>query len=279
MPSTLETVDSAIYDWINKELNIFATTNEGWKKTPLLWASAERSYQTKRGPELRDSDGTLILPLITIERTKVVKDLAKKGPLGVTIFPTSDAKGGTMQIARRIQQDKTSEFNNLDSSRKHGSISDPQVGSGQENSRYRDKASKTVYEILSVPYPVYLDISYNIKLRSEYQQQMNEMVSPFIAKTGGINSFFLRKDGHKYETFIQSDFGQDNNVSNLNEDERKYITNIEIKVLGYIIGEGKNQTQPKVVIRETAAKFRFQRERVVLGDMQEFENSSGFYKE
>ena len=35
MPSTIETVDVALFNWLNEELNIFCTTNEGWKKYPL----------------------------------------------------------------------------------------------------------------------------------------------------------------------------------------------------------------------------------------------------
>ena len=46
-PSTIETIDYAVYDWINEELNIFANTNKGFKKVPIEWVAAERSYQIK----------------------------------------------------------------------------------------------------------------------------------------------------------------------------------------------------------------------------------------
>ena len=47
-PSTLENIDIAFYDHINDKFNIAATTNKGWKKTPILWLTAERSYQIYR---------------------------------------------------------------------------------------------------------------------------------------------------------------------------------------------------------------------------------------
>ena len=56
MPSTIETVDVALFNWLNEELNIFCTTNEGWKKVPLIWSMAERSYQIKDKKELRNKD-------------------------------------------------------------------------------------------------------------------------------------------------------------------------------------------------------------------------------
>ena len=79
MPATLETIDQAFYNWLNESLDISATTNKGWNKVPLIWVSAERSYQVKHNKDLRDSFGVLKLPLISIERTSIVKDPARKG--------------------------------------------------------------------------------------------------------------------------------------------------------------------------------------------------------
>jgi hypothetical protein len=45
-------------------------------------------------------------------------------------------------------------------------------------------------------------------------------------------------------------------------------------VLGYLIGAGNNQKTPNVVIRESAAKIRIQRERSVVGDIPEFRKDS-----
>ena len=47
LPSTLETIDGALTDFVNG-LNIFVSTNEGRKKTPIIWTSAERTFQVKK---------------------------------------------------------------------------------------------------------------------------------------------------------------------------------------------------------------------------------------
>lgn len=255
MPSTLENIDLSLNDWVNETLNIFTTTNDGFRKVPVVWGQAERSFMVKEFKERRDSEGTLILPLISIIRGPAKKDLSKKGYFGVNLFPENDTKGRTLTIARQLQPEKTKEFVNNDNERIYG----------HENYRSR-KEQVAVYEYLSVPYPTYLDISYEIELRSEYLQQMNDMVAPFMAKTGGIDSFMLKKNGHKYEAFIQGDFDNGNNSATLADKERGFTTKVVIKVLGYIQGTDVNDNQPKVVIRESAAKFRIQRERVVLGD-------------
>ena len=280
MPSTLETVDFAIYNWLNEELNLHTMTQDGFEKTPVIWASAERAFQVKRSKEFRDQDGTLILPIITIERTSVAKDLSRKGTAWGNIPPVDDAKGGSITISRRIKQDKTANFANADSWRRS-----PNKGVSQRTFPKKDafgrriENKKVVYETITIPMPVYLDITYSIMIKTEYQQQMNDLVTPFMTTTGGINYFTINYDGHRFESFIQSDFSQDNNVSSLDAEHRKYETKIDIKTLGYIIGEGKNQERPKVVIRENAVEVKIPREKVIYGDIPEHIDKRGFYKE
>ena len=95
---------------------------------------------------------------------------------------------------------------------------------------------------------------------------MNDLVQPFMTKPGGVNYVLLKRDGHRYEGFIQSDFAQNNTAGEPGDDEQKYETTINLKVLGYLIGEGKNQEQPKIVVRENAVEFKMPRERIIMGD-------------
>ena len=76
-PSTMETIDSAVYKFLDETLDINCITTTGFKKVPVIWAAAERAYQSKNR-KIRDHDGTLILPLITVERTAVSKDPLEK---------------------------------------------------------------------------------------------------------------------------------------------------------------------------------------------------------
>ena len=132
---------------------------------------------------------------------------------------------------------------------------------------------------MTIPLPVYVDVEYEVTLRTEYQQQMNEMVTPFVTKTGGINHFLLEKDGHRFEGFIDQNFSQNNNISTLEADERMYQTMVKIKILGYLIGEGKNQAKPKVVIRENAVEVKIPKERVIYGDIPQDIDKRGFYRD
>ena len=187
MPSTLETVDFAIYHWLRDALDLHTTTQEGFEKVPVIWASAERAFQAKRDKDYRDQDGTLVLPIVTIERTNVVKDPSRKGTAWANIPPVDDEKGGSITIARRIKQDKTANFANADSWRKStdaSMISFSPAGVEQRTYPKKDQFNrpmenkKVVYQTITVPMPVYLDITYSIMIKTEYQEQMNDLVTP-----------------------------------------------------------------------------------------------------
>ena len=276
MPSTLETIDKALYNWINEELDVSSTTNVGWKKVPLIWVSAERAFQVKNNKDLRDSSGVLKLPLITIERTSIVKDPARKGIYQAHIPVNKDPKGGTITITKRINQNKTGDFANADAYKTKASFFSQGTGFGQENFPYSNK--KVVYETLSMPVPTYINVTYSITLQGEYFQQINEMLTPFIVKTGQINNFFIEAEGHKFEGFLPQDFSQNNNVANLGDEERKFQTKIDIRILGYVLGAGKNEERPRVTVRENIVEVRIPREHVILGDIPTTV-SGAFYRE
>jgi len=268
MPSTIEDIDASMLDYINNTLSINTRTNKGWKKVPVVWVAAERAAQIKQHKDLRDSDGSLIYPVLTLERNSIVKDLTKKGSVFGNIPPVNDAKRGSIIVARRIQQTKTSEFADADAKRRFNQI----------NFKTKEQNKKIVYETYTIPLPVYITVNYVVSITTEYQEQMNDIITPFITTPGGINYFQLERNGHLYEGFIESDFAANNTVDNLAEQERKFVTDINIRVLGYLIGEDKNQESPKIVRRENAVEVRIPRERTIFGDIPEHIDDEGFYR-
>ena len=284
-PSSMETIDFAMFNWLNDVMNIFCTTNDGWKKVSCIWVAGERSGQRAnkiRNLKVQNPTGAITYPVITIERSSVTKDPARKGAFFGNIMPVDDAKGGSITIARLINQDKTANFLNADSARQFGvgGVIKPTGGGlvpdrGQINFPSKKKNKKIVYEQISIPMPVYVDITYSLNIQTEYQQQMNEITQPFMTKTFGVNQFFINKDGHRFECFMQPDFSQENNVNNMGEDRRIFITKIDIKTLGYLIGQGKNDPQPSKVIRENAVEIRIPRDRAVFGDDPEQKSPQG----
>jgi len=260
MPSTIETIDRAMFRYLDEELNIFATSNKGWNKVPIIWVSAERAFQIKNNHDLRhpvdDGGGVITLPVITIERTGITKDPTNKGGFQAHIFSDKrNGRTGRIVIAKRIKQDKTRNF---------AVVGNTRTNSGGTRQKFFPRQNKkVVIETLSIPIPIYVNLDYKIVVKTEYQQQMNDLTQPFMTRTGQINSFVMRRNGHLYEAFIDQGFNQSNNVANLGEDERQFTSEINIKVLGYLIGEGNSDDRPIVTKEESIVEIAFPRELVV----------------
>lgn len=263
---TLETIDGAVYDFI-ENLNLHTNTNKGFHKVKTLWLGTERVFQIKSDKRLRDATGALILPLVTLNRVSLNKDPSFKGAFQAH-YPRG-TEGTSTTVKRTVNQEKTSNYQTAE------------FGKDSRGTGYGkpEQDNAIVYNFYNSTVPVYVTINYDITLRSEYQQQMNDLLQPFITTTGQINSFIFGKDGHRFEAFIQQDFGQNNNMTNLGEQERMFETKVTIKVLGYLVGEGLNMNRPSLSRKENRAKIRFSKERSIVGDKVPWKDKDNDYRD
>ena len=260
LASRIEDIDYAITSWLKEDLDLSTITNEGHKRVPVLWQTPERAFQIKNNHDLRhpidDGGGVITLPVISIERTAITKDPAQKGSFQAHLYSDKrNGRTGRMTIAKRIKQDKTRNFAVVGNTRTNTD--------GTRQKFFPRINKKVVIETLSIPIPIYVVLDYKIIVKTEYQQQMNDLTQPFMTRTGQINSFVMRRNGHLYEAFIDQGFNQNNNVANLGEDERQFTSEITIKVLGYLIGEGNSDDRPIVTREESIVEIAFPRETVV----------------
>ena len=254
LASTLESIDMALVSWV-KALELSTIGNEGFVNVPVLWQAPERAYQIKNEKSLRDDAGALKLPLISVERTGAVKDPNRKGAFQAQVYSTDkNGRTGRMVLAKRIVQDKTRNF---------AVATGVRTNTSGERQRYYPRVNKkVVIQTLSVPIPIYLNIDYKISITTEYQQQMNSLLQPFMARTGQINSFVMKRNGHLYEAFMDQNFTSNNNIATLGEDTRVFKSEINIKVLGYLMGEGTNDDRPIVRVDENTVEVTFPQELV-----------------
>ena len=258
LSSTLEDIDYSIVSWLKEDLNLSARSNQGFKKVPVLWQVPERAFQVKNREDLRDDNDAIILPVVSVERTNINKDPAKKGSYQANLYSDKrNGRAGRFVIAKRIVPDKTRNFAVVGNTRREN------YTSGTEQRYYPRINKKIVVQTLSIPIPVYVSVDYKILIKTEYQQQMNDLMAPFMTRTGQINSFVMKRNGHSYEAFIQQGFAHNNNVSALGSESREFTTEVTINVLGYLIGEGINDDRPLVRIEENAVEYQFPQESTV----------------
>ena len=253
-PSTIETIDSSVLKYF-ESLDLFSDTNEGWKKVPIVWGTAERAYQVKKNKDIRDKQGMLKLPIISIRRTSVTKDMASKGVFQGNVPGQPDEQGGSLPVSRVIYQEKTTKFASADALRLHK----------QEN--YPRPNPKIVYRTITAPMPVNVTVNYEITIRTEYQQQMNDLILPFVTMPGTINYIRLFEGEHRYEGFIQGEFQNGDNLSNFSAEERKFETKITLKVIAYLVGQEDNRDKPHYSVKENAVEVKIPRERITLNEV------------
>ena len=269
--SNQETVDHSVLRWVEDTMGVHTETNEGFKKVPVIWLTAERSYQVKKNRELRQADSdALVFPLISIKRDNMEKATASDRPIPGNLFKQkiNGVKHPINQfyIGKKIQQGKTNNFAKAASLRLHG----------PDQNFPTPKNQRVVYKRFFVPLPIYYNMTYSINLRADYQTQLNQMIQPFLVYSNNINNFFVYSRNHKYEAFFES-FAFDNNIDNLSEEEKRYEATIKIRVLGYVTGDGVNSQIGNYSVTENQVKIRFPREHVILGDFNEF--GDGFFKD
>tara|TARA_R110000772_G_scaffold119732_1_gene225814 strand:+ start:1037 stop:1846 length:810 start_codon:yes stop_codon:yes gene_type:complete len=257
--STLENIDTAMFRFVDESLNAQVKTNKGIEKVKVLWLGSERSFQIKNNKELRDGVGKLRLPIITVARTSVSKDDAFKGSV-----QSEELDGDRIQIKRIIKQDKTQNFKNADRKRETGDDTGP------------TSSKKVVYETISIPRPVYVSCTFEIFIRTEYQQQMNDILPLFV--TQRKRNFIVQNNGYRYEAFADSDYSI-NNSGNLAEDERMFTAKATIKILGYLTGNKQNEDEPFVQRKESIVEVKISRERVIVGDRKPWDKSDEKFRD
>tara|TARA_E500000331_G_C17206438_1_gene691608 strand:+ start:443 stop:1372 length:930 start_codon:yes stop_codon:yes gene_type:complete len=279
-PSTLETVDRALFEFIDEKMNIYTTTDGGAKKVPTIWNSAERTFQIKNDKDLRDSEGRIKLPIITVEKVSVNKDPSQHGKIVATLAPMDAVNGGEWVVAKRIRQDKTALFASANNARRFDSLNGTVLGTtGNGELNYPVENQEIVYETYTTPMPVYVNINYSIVLKAQFQQHINEMLTPFLTRTGHWNIFEIEREGHVYEAFMPKEFSTESNVSDMGEEERMYTVKFDVRVLAYLVGQEHNQEGPLIAKKENVVKVRLPRERVIFEDPHPEEHKGQFYKE
>lgn len=251
-PSKIENIDLAVYKWLDENMNLYATTNRGWTKTPVIWVSGERSFQIKSKKELRQNDGNFILPIITVKRTGINKDLKVKGIFPGNVVP--NLFKDDYILVKQINQDKSTNFANADTQRKIG----------QPNMKRENK--KVVYGFRSINFPVQAIFEYEIELRTEYQQQMNELTQPFLVFTGAGNYFVIENEGHRFEVNIDPAYAIEHNGDKLEQEERMFKTKIKLNVVGHLVNSGANENDTNIIYRENAVEVKIPREYVIVND-------------
>ena len=259
----IEDIDRAIFDLFDKNISFEVLSNNELVKVPVVFAAGERFALTRRKNPIRDDNNTLILPLIAISRNNVDFSNGQSGrgsaittrdQTGYVIKKRlSDHDRDYQNIINKFgiqnQDNVSSRKNFLGSAVTPGNGANPgTVASRRQNNNLRfsksglitlsnESISNNIFEVIQIPYPIFLTIDYNVVFWSQYMIQMNEMQETFLSNMLGQSEEFVIKStkGYEYVDKSSTSFNSEFNFSNYTDSERIIKTSINLKVSGYIL--------------------------------------------
>lgn len=172
-PITISTVDRAVRDWF--DLTVDAHVEDAAhkrSKVPVVFSAGERWATSRTRKGIRDQNGVLVLPIISVRRTGIEMDQSKQA-LGV--------QTPNLTISRQISP-KTNliQDNNLNR---------------QPSQAEAKKAA--VFEITTIPFPSRAVLTYELVVQAQYSKQMNVIIEKVLRELDLQKSFVAPFDNPK----------------------------------------------------------------------------------
>jgi len=204
----LREVDYALKKWFVEDQPIYIQgsnsnnpTAQG-KKVEVIFATEERWSMMQKHPEMRDSNGQLRLPIISIRRDNV--DLLAARTVPVDELNTA---GFTLYVQEYINpsnQQKEYILNN------------------------RKDATVPVMEMIRIQAPKYVTVSYSVIFWSNFTSDLNQMIQHMLRKFGQHHAIYVNE--FLWFGAILQGLTNDSNDSSIQQDERIFKTSFNIVV-------------------------------------------------
>jgi len=205
---TIYKLDQSLYSYF-QDLGITITANGTQEKVPITWGTGEKWSIIKNKKMLRDANGSLILPIISITS------------MGVADDPQNNVLAALPKSERLIISKEA--------------ISN-ESGNGLE------------YLVTSIRYPKQISCTYEMNIWAQYLIQMNEIIQYLITKQHYQQSFcFYDKDnsGYRYNAFMDAPLNSKDNVMEIGQEERIIIKSITFRITFPIIDKDSDLKQER----------------------------------
>ena len=223
----IEDVDRALFKLFNEDLPLFSEKQGELTRIPCVFAGGERAIILRKKKPLRDRQGALILPLISILRNGIDQTTENKA---------ISAGDGTITLRKRLAAEDR-EYKRL-SNDNALSNQDNTVGPAYGSNTSLGLVSKNVYEIITMPTPQFFKATYEITFWAQYIQQMNNMIEALVTSYNiqPARSFRIESDkGYWFVATVESGLSDGNNFDSYVDEERIIRTSLTIEVTGYIV--------------------------------------------
>jgi hypothetical protein len=253
-PVGIEDVDVSLFNLFEKEIPLQVSgDNSTPKKVPVIFASGEKWAMLKKYQAIRDRNGSLILPLVTILRNSIAQDTTND-----IVGRGINQQTNEIVIRRRLDKSDRS-YQNLinrylvknqknvatNSYREHLSdqlLTNRSVGEDQddptiiEGGWLADIKSKNIYETIVIPSPRFCSIKYDVTLWTQYTQHMNQLLEQIMSSfLPQGNAWRLdTPKGYWFIATVDGSFDPETNFEALEQEERLVRHKFSVNVNAYI---------------------------------------------
>jgi len=210
---TLYDHDFAILDFMKSVVQPKVMQNGAMIDVPIEYANGEKWAQIQSKGFMYDADAKLLAPLITIRRTDVIERDTLKG-LAVNRNPAR--QNGTWPERNSITLENKFSPNNV-----------YDRFSLMQNSRLRR-------ELYVIPVPEFVDITYEMFVWTDYQEQMNSIIETLLPLSG-----FAWGTSYKFVTLISSLTSE--SINSIGED-RLIRSTISLMTKGVLLSQSELRT-------------------------------------
>jgi len=259
----IEDMDRAVFDLFDKFLPLQVKIDDQSTKVPVVFSTGERFALTRRNSPIRDRNNAIILPVIAVYRKNIDLSPGQSGygsPIAFRDQPTYTVKKRLSKKDRNYQNiiNRYGIKNQKNvSSRKNftftdnfpGNIAQPGTFATRRNGKNLSLISSAqttsisnfltdnIFEIITIPYPTFMVVSYEIVFWTQYVQNMNQLLEVMMSRFTGQDTGFklTTKKGFEYVAFINSPINTADNFNDFSKDERIIRYNFTIDVPGYLL--------------------------------------------
>lgn len=255
----IEDVDKALFTLFDKSIGFSIEAKNKVSQVPVIMAIGERFALVKRRQPIKDKQGALILPLISIRRTGLEQ---KKWSLpldigDMIIKKRLDASDRSYQsiinkLQLKHQSNMTSVEHFLDSSTK--TVANPGTFASRRVTSLRagdsglgSELGTNIFECITIPFPQFYIAKYEIVFWTQYTQHMNTMLETLMASYHAQGEQFrISTDkGYWFVAYVDVDMSPADNFEDMSETERIVKYTFSVTVPAYIVaGKRPGQMSP-----------------------------------
>lgn len=254
----IEDLDKAFFTTLRDDVGFQVSNDPGkQQKVPIVFATGEKWSMIKSGRALRDKDGTLILPLVTVRRSVIEQtseDMTKRGMnqhvgqyvVRSRLDPRDRAYQNLLNKLGLVNSEDVPGERDFDETgslltSRDGTLSNSFDGDVLDGGLLSPKLGVNAWQIITLPTPQFYTATYEITFWAQYVSHMNQMLERLMSSylpTGNRTMKLDTNKGYWFVAYFDEGISSEENVDDSSAAEliRKY--KLTVKVPGYIVESG-----------------------------------------